>query len=380
MSVLPFAFVRFMEFDSARKAMETLQGKNWEGRNLIVSMAKFRRNKTLGIQMSDDVQRQASRKRITQKWIEIRNPNQEKDKTGETHEPKKPEPTRRKEIEGIWAEDQKERSERSLLGVSVKPIEFRKVMNQLLDEWNGPGEIECRDVGPYRCLVTFSTPEIRDGAMDSELLHSVFDEKILTALQKFGELRIRGADEKGYTTQHADEGVKGTGLPCCGVAEDSSKRVADLRQGDDVDLNEETSVFEPETERDEDLQSLVNEGDEDRGFEGDSAELQIDRKLEGKKRVDLRPKKQRNGRNPPCIQGRTLATRTIMSETLNTREKLVRCGIIGRQMSTCVLCDVGEETDNTRESFDALMSRKCNKLEMKSWVNRNEKKGRSGFQ
>ncbi|MED6170341.1 hypothetical protein PIB30_029944 [Stylosanthes scabra] len=49
-------------------------------------------------------------------------------------------------------------------------------MNQLLDEWNGLGEIECKDVGPYRCVVTFSTPEIRDGDVDNELLHSVFDE------------------------------------------------------------------------------------------------------------------------------------------------------------------------------------------------------------
>ncbi|MED6148185.1 hypothetical protein PIB30_050753 [Stylosanthes scabra] len=37
----------------------------------------------------------------------------------------------------------------------------------------------------------------------------------------------------------------------------------------------------------------------------------MDRKLDGKKRVDLRPKKQRQLRKPLCIQGRTLATRTL---------------------------------------------------------------------
>ncbi|MED6203679.1 hypothetical protein PIB30_001373, partial [Stylosanthes scabra] len=49
-------------------------------------------------------------------------------------------------------------------------------MDLLLDEWSGPGEIEIRDVGPYRCLITFSSEEIRDGAMNDELLLSVFDE------------------------------------------------------------------------------------------------------------------------------------------------------------------------------------------------------------
>ncbi|MED6145841.1 hypothetical protein PIB30_028947 [Stylosanthes scabra] len=49
-------------------------------------------------------------------------------------------------------------------------------MNVLLDEWNGLGNIECRDVGPYRYLVSFSSVEIRDQAMSNELLLSVFDE------------------------------------------------------------------------------------------------------------------------------------------------------------------------------------------------------------
>ncbi|MED6170455.1 hypothetical protein PIB30_031107 [Stylosanthes scabra] len=49
-------------------------------------------------------------------------------------------------------------------------------MNLLLEEWKGPGEIEVRDIGPHRCLVTFSSPEICDEAMENQLLHSVFDE------------------------------------------------------------------------------------------------------------------------------------------------------------------------------------------------------------
>ncbi|MED6147395.1 hypothetical protein PIB30_043703 [Stylosanthes scabra] len=82
----------------------------------------------------------------------------------------------RKEVEGSWVEVQKQRLQRSLLGVCIQPIEFRKVMNKLLDEWNGPGEIECRDVGPHKCLITFDSVEIRDGAFQNELLMEVFDE------------------------------------------------------------------------------------------------------------------------------------------------------------------------------------------------------------
>ncbi|MED6109905.1 hypothetical protein PIB30_037902 [Stylosanthes scabra] len=82
----------------------------------------------------------------------------------------------RKEIEAIWSEEQKQRLQRSLLGVCVRPIELREVMDRLLEEWEGPREIECRDVGSYRCLITFSSPEIRDEVLQSSLLQRYFDE------------------------------------------------------------------------------------------------------------------------------------------------------------------------------------------------------------
>ncbi|MED6154016.1 hypothetical protein PIB30_107926 [Stylosanthes scabra] len=82
----------------------------------------------------------------------------------------------KKEIEAIWSDEQRLKLQRSLLGVSVKPIEFRKVMNLLFEEWKGSGETKRRDVGPYQCLITFFSPEIRDAAMEDQLLQSVFDE------------------------------------------------------------------------------------------------------------------------------------------------------------------------------------------------------------
>ncbi|MED6122357.1 hypothetical protein PIB30_039029 [Stylosanthes scabra] len=45
------------------------------------------------------------------------------------------------------------------------------------------------------------------------------------------------------------------------------------------------------------------------------SKLNRQKRLEGKKRTDLKPKDQCQGKKPPCIQGRTLATRKLMSST-----------------------------------------------------------------
>ncbi|MED6225384.1 hypothetical protein PIB30_093109, partial [Stylosanthes scabra] len=77
-------------------------------------------------------------------------------------------------------------------------------MNLLLEEWKGSGEIECRDVGPYRCLLTFSSTEIRDEAMHNQLLHGVFDE-IRPHWDIFWSLSKREFGSKVYSLQsHPD--------------------------------------------------------------------------------------------------------------------------------------------------------------------------------
>ncbi|MED6158077.1 hypothetical protein PIB30_029385 [Stylosanthes scabra] len=49
-------------------------------------------------------------------------------------------------------------------------------MDFLLENWNGKGGVECRDVGPYRCLVVFESSAVRDEAMRDPVFLSVFDE------------------------------------------------------------------------------------------------------------------------------------------------------------------------------------------------------------
>ncbi|MED6200226.1 hypothetical protein PIB30_083088 [Stylosanthes scabra] len=171
----PFAFIRFNEYAGAAGAIKSLNGKPWGKNKLFVSLSRFKRNAESNGGVYNRVSWPKQRPRYVQKWVEVKQNAPEVTKVSGNQAAKKVIEDR-KEIDAIWYDEQRQRMQRSLLGVCVKPIEFKKVMNFLLDEWEGPGEIECRDVGPYRCLITFSSPEIRDAAIHSQLLHSVFDE------------------------------------------------------------------------------------------------------------------------------------------------------------------------------------------------------------
>ncbi|MED6205299.1 hypothetical protein PIB30_016485 [Stylosanthes scabra] len=129
------------------KAIERLNGVDWKGQRILVSQSKLRRNG--GIQKWDHVpwKNDGLTKKMAQKWVPVK---QKVMNDGGGHDRKlESEPIGRKEIQ---------------------------VMNRLMEEWKGPGTIESRDVGPYRCLVTFSSVKTRDDAMSDELLLSVFDE------------------------------------------------------------------------------------------------------------------------------------------------------------------------------------------------------------
>ncbi|MED6106718.1 hypothetical protein PIB30_007041 [Stylosanthes scabra] len=65
---------------------------------------------------------------------------------------------------------------RSLLGVSVNPVVFASLKGLVIDRWDGQGKVECKDVGPFRCLITFELESIRDEAMSSKVLTDAFDE------------------------------------------------------------------------------------------------------------------------------------------------------------------------------------------------------------
>ncbi|MED6200555.1 hypothetical protein PIB30_086360 [Stylosanthes scabra] len=114
-----------------------------------------------------------------------------------TKQPVCPVEKKRHEVEVIWCEEQKQRLARSLLGVNVNPIEFRKVI----------------DVGPFRCLITFDSPEIRDAALKNELLLSTFDEvrrhwEIFWGLSRRVWIEIMGIPVGLWCTENINRIVK----------------------------------------------------------------------------------------------------------------------------------------------------------------------------
>ncbi|MED6165489.1 hypothetical protein PIB30_099966 [Stylosanthes scabra] len=45
-----------------------------------------------------------------------------------------------------------------------------------MENWEGPGRIECKDLGPHKCIITLESIEFKDVALKSPLLTSLFDE------------------------------------------------------------------------------------------------------------------------------------------------------------------------------------------------------------
>ncbi|MED6203934.1 hypothetical protein PIB30_004064 [Stylosanthes scabra] len=135
-----FAFIKFQSFGGATKAVNRMNGSKWNKQKIYV-------------RLSNDINRREQRgqlpydryKKAMKKWVEI---GRKQDKApGEVQGFNKSgtldsKTVRRKTVEATWSEEQKERLDRSLLGVSSKPIDFR----------------------------------IRDEALENQLLLSLFDE------------------------------------------------------------------------------------------------------------------------------------------------------------------------------------------------------------
>ncbi|MED6150016.1 hypothetical protein PIB30_068094 [Stylosanthes scabra] len=173
----PFAFIRFQRFGGALRSIRRLNRTVWKGRKLYMQISRVRRHEEPCLGQDGESRQRRAKPKITKKWVEVQRANEKDTRNhGEAIVNRGKEQKRRQKVDVVWASEQNELLTRSLLGVCIKPIEFRKAMNLILDEWNGPGELDCRDMGPYRCLITFSSMEIKDGAMGNELLNSVFDE------------------------------------------------------------------------------------------------------------------------------------------------------------------------------------------------------------
>ncbi|MED6161874.1 hypothetical protein PIB30_064852 [Stylosanthes scabra] len=181
-----FAFVRFEDAGDARRAIDRLYGGLWKGRKILVSMSKYRRR--YGRDAKGHADESTRRKgvendgynngntRTRKLWVEVQRAklamvmlaNRDEGKTKH----------KKREIIAIGCETQQERLKRSLLGVSVKPREFKMIEEQIHRSWEGSGRVECRDIGPHRCLLTFDSVQTKEDAMAVSSLSSIFDEVI----------------------------------------------------------------------------------------------------------------------------------------------------------------------------------------------------------
>ncbi|MED6116768.1 hypothetical protein PIB30_103306 [Stylosanthes scabra] len=139
----PFAFIRFNSYGGTMKSIKRMNGTNWGDTNLYVALSKFGRNGVHGRAMFNTENPNKKRQRVVRKLVKVKKIDQGSDIKSEALN-----------VDQLIIPDQR----------------------KLLEEWKGLGEIKCRDVGPYKCLLTFSSSEIRDEALQNQLLLTVFDE------------------------------------------------------------------------------------------------------------------------------------------------------------------------------------------------------------
>ncbi|MED6122087.1 hypothetical protein PIB30_036520 [Stylosanthes scabra] len=105
----PYAFIRYKNRSGVVDAIRMLNGTMWDNNNLVVTMSKFERNGGFNRRMVHDrkLQLGGREKKATQKWVEVRR------RTivgvggdGLRETTTSMEKTRRKEVRGIWADEQ----------------------------------------------------------------------------------------------------------------------------------------------------------------------------------------------------------------------------------------------------------------------------------
>ncbi|MED6111598.1 hypothetical protein PIB30_053662 [Stylosanthes scabra] len=121
-----FAFVRYGQYNSVMRAIDRLNGVLWKGQTLLVSRSKFGRDGDAAEGKYVQSMNRVAKKGCSLKWVPVKRPaiHDERGTEGKQNSITKD----RKKIQGVWAEDQKERLQRSLLGVCVEPIDFRRAV------------------------------------------------------------------------------------------------------------------------------------------------------------------------------------------------------------------------------------------------------------
>ncbi|MED6107925.1 hypothetical protein PIB30_018767 [Stylosanthes scabra] len=159
-----FAFVRFDSRKGAERAVKNLNGTYIGSRRMMVKMAEFRRGQELywvrneGRNGYAEVKKGClgpSAKRVDDKEAEKGGCDEQKT-------------VARRVIKVRTDPIQADLLSRSVVAESLDTIQFEWIKEQIAERWEGPGDVYCRDLGPFKCILTFNSVEARDFALVQE--------------------------------------------------------------------------------------------------------------------------------------------------------------------------------------------------------------------
>ncbi|MED6206632.1 hypothetical protein PIB30_028622 [Stylosanthes scabra] len=163
----------------AVRAIERFDGAIWVGKRLSVKHADFGRMKEdrrpydrgekLNLGNHNWPTRGGMKQDAMLKWQDDRSV---KVLEGNVKEGRK----ERKYVRVSPSEEQKELLGRSVLAEYFQPIKFGNLVRSLEKHWEEYGNIEVRDLGPRKCIVTFVSASARDDALANEMLLNYVDE------------------------------------------------------------------------------------------------------------------------------------------------------------------------------------------------------------
>ncbi|MED6167280.1 hypothetical protein PIB30_001177 [Stylosanthes scabra] len=162
---LPFAFVRFDSIGGAERAVEKMNDTYLGMTKMAVKIASYKRRHARDVMKHNARPFHAGKEKGGDgkggKGEELQNSHDNKEEQI------------RKTVQASADKTQVEILRRSLIAESVNTIRFGWVKEQIAKRWDGPGEVVCRDLGPFKCVLNFESEEARDVALRSEGLKSL---------------------------------------------------------------------------------------------------------------------------------------------------------------------------------------------------------------
>ncbi|MED6162872.1 hypothetical protein PIB30_074529 [Stylosanthes scabra] len=170
----PFAFVRYDAREGAERAIEILNGVRWEGKLMRMKESKYKRFAENGGYRAGRRVREAAEGLCSKKTNNLENNCEDKFNKGVERETgNRPE---RRKVEVMPSIKKKEMLNWSIIAESIRPIKFGLVVQQFEELSMEYGRLECRDLGPKMCIISFESLDLRDRALQSRFMPEFFEE------------------------------------------------------------------------------------------------------------------------------------------------------------------------------------------------------------